>query len=76
MEKPVYNDKCPSRATAIEERVSCSHTLRVLKKNGINTMEQLSEMTDEQLLTLRGIGRVIAGGLRNAISEWRNESLK
>ena len=41
---------------------------------GIETMEQLSEMTNEQLIALRGIGRVIVGGLRNAISEWRNET--
>ena len=76
MEKYIRSDKCPSLATAIEERVNCSHTLRVLKKNGIDTMEQLSEMTDEQLLALRGVGRVIAGGLRNTVTEWRSETGK
>ena len=59
-----------SRETEIESRITCCHTVRVLKKAGITTMEQLSGYSEEELLQLRGIGPVIAGDLKRIISEW------
>ena len=51
--------------------VSCPHTLRVLEKAGITTMEQLAAFSREDLLALRGVGPVIADALEKAVAEWR-----
>lgn len=51
--------------------VSCPHTLRVLEKAGITTMEQLAALSREDLLALRGVGPVIADALEKAVAEWR-----
>ncbi len=55
----------------IEERVDCPHTLRALHRAGIATMEELATLTREDLLRLRGVGRVIASDLEAVIEEWK-----
>lgn len=55
----------------IEERLTCPHTIRVLHKAGIETMEALAGLSREDLLKLRGIGPVIAGDLEKQIEEWK-----
>ena len=62
-----------TQETAIEKRIDCCHTIRVLKKAGITTMEKLSGFSKEELLQLRGIGPVIAGDLEQKIAEWLKE---
>ena len=56
--------------------VSCPHTLRVLDKAGITTMEQLAALSREDLLALRGVGPVIADALEKAVAEWREGQLQ
>ena len=57
----------------IEERIDCPHTLRVLHGAGISTMEELARLSREDLLRLRGIGKVIAGDLERIVALWREE---
>ena len=57
----------------IEDAIDCPHTLRVLKKAGITTMEELAERSREDLLKLRGVGPVIADGLEAALERWRRD---
>ena len=54
-----------------DEIITCPHTLRVLEKAGVTTMEQLAGMSREELLKLRGIGKVIAGDVLEKVAEWR-----
>lgn len=58
----------------IEQWIDCCHTIKVLHNAGIETMTQLSEMSSEQILQLRGIGRVIAGDLQKKIEAYRENS--
>ncbi len=55
----------------LEEWVGCSHSLRCLIRNGIDTMEKLSALSYDELLSIRGIGPVIAGGLLKDVARWR-----
>ncbi len=55
----------------IEEQITCPHSVRVLRKAGIDTMEALAALTRNDLLKLRGIGPVIANGLEKAVDEWK-----
>lgn len=54
----------------LENWIDCCHTIRVLHKAGIQNMQQLSTLSDQGILALRGIGPVIAGDLRKKIDEW------
>jgi DNA-directed RNA polymerase alpha subunit len=58
----------------IEQWIDCCHTIKVLHNAGIETMTQLSEMSSEQILQLRGIGRVIAGDLQKKLEAYRENS--
>ena len=57
----------------IEDVLSCNHTVRVLKKAGIHTVEQLEKMTDEELLKIRGVGKVIAHDVRMRLEELKSD---
>ena len=56
----------------IEERIDCPHTLRVLHRARIATMEELAALTKEDLLALRGVGKVIASSLGAVVEEWKS----
>ena len=58
------------QGTSIEEVLDCSHTVRSLHNAGIFTMEELAEKTYEDLLGIRGIGKVIASGLVEETRLW------
>ena len=60
--------------TIISEYLDCPHTIRVLEKAGIHTMEELEPCTYEDLLQFRGIGKVIAGDLVKKIEAWKAEN--
>ena len=45
----------------IEKILTCQHTIRVLHKAGISTVEELEKLSYDDLLKIRGIGKVIAG---------------
>ena len=60
-------------ATPIEEVLDCSHTVRVLHKAGVDTMEELSRMTYDDLMALKGIGKVIATDVTAKIKEWNSK---
>ena len=53
----------------IEERITCRHTLKVLHASGISTMEQLSAMSKDDLLKIRGVGKVIAADLASIMEQ-------
>lgn len=55
----------------IEDCLTCPHTIRVLRRAGIETMEALAGLSREDLLKLRGIGPVIAGDVEKKICEWK-----
>ena len=55
---------------SLEKGISCCHTLKVLRRAGIEDMAQLSRMSYPDLLELRGVGPVIAGGILKAVEEW------
>lgn len=55
-----------------EDWITCCHTLKVLRRSGIETMEQLSGFSREDLLRLRGVGPVIANDLAERIAAWSN----
>ena len=57
-----------------EKWISCCHTVRVLRKAGIESMEQLSRLSDEEILRIRGIGPVIHRDLVKIITAWREQS--
>ena len=59
--------------TFISEYIDCSHTIRVLEKAGIHTMQDLEPYSYEDLLQFRGIGKVIAGDLVKKIEAWKAE---
>ena len=44
----------------IEYLLSCDHTVRCLKKAGIETVEQLQKLSEKDLLGIRGVGKVIS----------------
>ena len=58
---------------SIEERIDCPHTLRVLRRAGIGTMEDLARLSREDLLALRGVGKGIAADLGAIVDAWRRE---
>ena len=45
---------------SLEELINCSHTPRCLRRAGIDTVEQLSHLTEDDLLKIKGIGKVIS----------------
>ncbi len=54
----------------LENWIDCCHTIRVLHKAGIQDMQQLSAISDQEILALRGVGPVIAGDLQKKNDEW------
>ena len=54
--------------TPIENCIACPHTVRVLKRAGIETMEQLEKMDDFQ--SVRGVGIVISKDLKRIVAQW------
>ena len=58
---------------SIENWITCCHTRKVLKRAGIETMEQLDKMTEDQIRQLKGVGPVISGDLRKIVTEWRKK---
>ena len=56
---------------SIENWITCCHTRKVLKRAGIDTMEQLDKMTEDQIRQLKGVGPVISGDLEKIVTEWR-----
>ena len=61
------------QATLIEDVLDCSHTVRVLHKAGVYTMEELATMTYDDLLQLRGIGKVIATDVTEQIKMFQEQ---
>ena len=59
--------------TKLEDWITCCHSLKVLKRAGIDSIEQLSLLSYEELLKIRGIGPVIAGDLQKRIEEWKKK---
>lgn len=59
--------------TTIEEVFGCSHTVRVLHKAGVYTMEELATMTYDDLMQLRGIGKVIATDVTKQIKMFQEQ---
>ena len=57
----------------VEEMIDCPHTVRCLNRAGIETMEQLSACTVEDLLQIRGVGKVIANDVYRAIQAYRGK---
>ena len=57
--------------TKLEELIACCHSVKVLKNAGIETVEQLSQLSYEELRKIRGVGPVIAGDLQRRINEWK-----
>ncbi len=55
----------------IEDALTCQHTIRVLRRAGIETMEALAGLSRDDLLKLRGIGPVIAGDIEARIDDWK-----
>ena len=55
----------------LEQMINCPHTVRCLNRAGIETMEQLSACTVDDLLQIRGVGRVIANDVYRAIAAWK-----
>ncbi len=55
----------------MEEWITCAHSLRCLIRGGVHSMEKLSTLTYEDLITMRGIGPVIANDLMRIADEWR-----
>lgn len=47
--------------------------INTLTRNGINTVEQLEEMTEEQLLAIRGISFFTLEDIDQALTQWREE---
>ena len=58
--------------TKREDWITCRHSVKVLKNAGIETVEQLSRLSHEELLKIRGIGPAIAGDLMKRIMEWKD----
>ena len=52
----------------LDQAITCSHSKRCLLKAGVNTLGQLRAMTEDDLLSIRGIGPVIADGILNALA--------
>ncbi len=46
-------------ASELDLVLSCSHTKRCLLKAGVSTLEQLMSLSEEDLLQIKGIGKVI-----------------
>lgn len=57
----------------IEEMLTCPHTVRRLHAAGIDTMEQLIKLSQEELLAIRGIGKVIAADLRETMETYTQQ---
>ena len=55
------NSTPPSELDAF---ISCPHTKRCLLKAGVTTIAQLMSLSEAELLSIRGIGPVIAGDIR------------
>ena len=62
--------------TRLEDWITCCHSVKVLKNAGIETVEQLSRLSYEELLKIRGIGPVIAGDLLKRMMEWKDRKGK
>ena len=58
--------------TRLEDWIACRHSVKVLKNAGIETVEQLSRLSYEELLKIRGVGPVIAGDLLKRMMEWKD----
>lgn len=54
------NNQCSDLpASELDLVLSCSHTKRCLLKAGVSTLEQLMSLSEEDLLQIKGIGKVI-----------------
>ena len=60
----------------LEDWIACPHTLRVLRKNGIETMEQLSFLSHAELLQFRGVGPAVSGNLEQILKDWKEKGRK
>ena len=49
--------------TELDLVLSCSHTKRCLIKAGVTTLDQLKSLSVDDLLEIRGIGKVIANDI-------------
>ncbi len=58
----------------LEEMIGCPHTVRCLNKAGIETMEQLSGYTLDDLLKIRGVGRVIANDVYRVLAAYKENT--
>ena len=58
--------------TRLEDWIICCHSVKALKNTGIETVEQLSQLSYEELLKILGVGPVIAGDLMKRIMEWKD----
>ena len=59
----------------IEYLLSCDHTVRCLKKAGIETVEQLQKLSGKDLLAIRGIGKVISRDVLAAVDAYKQSEL-
>ena len=57
----------------LEEMIGCPHTVRCLNRAGVETMEQLSACSLDDLLKIRGVGSVIANDVYRAIQAYLSE---
>ena len=55
----------------VSNYIDCPHTLRVLDRAGVTTMEQLAALSPREILALRGVGKVISQALAEAVARWR-----
>lgn len=59
---------------SLEELINCSHTPRCLRRAGIDTVEQLSHLTEDDLLKIKGIGKVISRDIRTKLQDWKGNA--
>ena len=59
-----------AQPTELDLILTCSHTKRCLIKAGITTMDQLLRLSPEDLMQIRGIGRVIAKDIVKAREQY------
>lgn len=60
----------------LRDLLDCDHTLRCLEKAGVTTLEELVTYSYQELLALRGVGKVIAGDLFSQIVAYRTTQVR
>ena len=48
--------------------------MNMLTRNGVNTVEQLEAMTEDQLMAIRGISYATIQDIEQALSRWHQEA--